>query len=420
MQLGRQTGDLAVVIRLVGAQFVALLVVGFLSLTKRFVLHQNDLHLYYESSLRLFQGQIPYRDFPFEYPPLALLPMVLPQLITLGQPLSFQSYMGLFLLENAILSTLVALILLQFLRYSQLSYRPRWVLSIYLLFIIINAPLLPWRYDLFPALLTLLALLCVVVDRPTLAGLWLGCGITAKIYPIVLIPIFSAYYLAGRKYHELLRLLLATIGTTCLIILPFWLLAPGKILSFVQYHKLRGLQIETVPAGIISLAHIFRLTQVKQVYNYGANHLVSPLADSILKLQPFVFLTTFLIVIVCCLSRFQYERANTSVIAIESLVTYIFIALLTFTITNKVFSTQYMIWLLPFAPLLPRPQAAWMTAIFTLTTLLFPLYFYDSLVDLHPAGVLLLNLRNLLVVALLLWLLLGRLPAWIRVPLKSI
>ena len=122
--------------------------------------------------------------------------------------------------------------LLQLLQYSQLSYRPKRVLSIYLVFTIINAPLLPWRYDLFPALLTLLALLCVVVNRPTLAGFWLGCGITAKIYPIILVPIFSAYYLAGRKYHELLSLLLATIGTTCLIMLPFWLLAPENILSY--------------------------------------------------------------------------------------------------------------------------------------------------------------------------------------------
>ena len=126
--------------------------------------------------------------------------------------------------------------------------------------------------------MTLLALLCVVINRPTLAGFWFRCSITAKIYPIILLPIFSAYYLAGIKYHELL-MLLATIGTTCLIMLSFWLLAPENTLSFVLYHKLRGLQIETVPAGIISLANILRLTQVKQVENYGASHLVSPLTE---------------------------------------------------------------------------------------------------------------------------------------------
>lgn len=103
MQLERQTGNRAVIIRVVAVQFVALLVVGFLSLLERPYHHRADLHLYHESSLRLFQGQIPYRDFPLEYPPLALLPMVLPQLVTLGQPLSFPAYIGLFLLETSIL-----------------------------------------------------------------------------------------------------------------------------------------------------------------------------------------------------------------------------------------------------------------------------------------------------------------------------
>ena len=128
MKLERQTDNRAALVRLVSIQFVALLVVGFFTLLIQFYKQDslNDLHLYYKSSLRLFQGQVPYRDFPLEYPPLSLLPMVLPQLVTLGQPLSFRSYLSIFLLENALLSTLVVLILVQILRYSQLRHRTMW------------------------------------------------------------------------------------------------------------------------------------------------------------------------------------------------------------------------------------------------------------------------------------------------------
>ena len=34
---------------------------------------RSDLHVYLDSSLRWATGEAPYRDFPFEYPPAALL-----------------------------------------------------------------------------------------------------------------------------------------------------------------------------------------------------------------------------------------------------------------------------------------------------------------------------------------------------------
>ena len=36
--------------------------------------HALDLSIYYQDSLQLLLGRMPYRDFALEYPPLALLP----------------------------------------------------------------------------------------------------------------------------------------------------------------------------------------------------------------------------------------------------------------------------------------------------------------------------------------------------------
>jgi hypothetical protein len=85
-------------------------------------------------------------------------------------------------------------------------------------------------------------------------------------------------------------------------------------------------------------------------------------------------------------------------------VRYLSAALLAFLATNKVFSTQYVIWLLPFVPLLDRWRGGLTVIIFVLTVYLYPFH-YPDLMRMQAAEVALLNLRNLLVLALLISLL---------------
>ena len=397
-------GDRTQIVRLLALMYVPLTVVSVLIRRKKFGTDVADLVLYYESALKLLQGKLPYSDFPLEYPPLALLPMTLPQLVNFGQVLGFRGYVCLFWLENVIFTTLIALLLLQVRRYWQPKQRSLWILKAYIILVTISTPLLPWRFDLFPALLTLLALLFILFERPTIAGIWLGLAIAAKLYPLVLLPIFGAYYLASRKYHSLIKLVLGCVGATCIVMLPFALTAGGEMLSFLRYHQLRGLQVESFPAGILCLAHVLQLTKVSLVFNYGAFHLVSPLAAPILKWLPLISILSFVGVISSCLSCFRREYRTKGTITVENLVIYTIAALWTFMIVGKVFSPQYIIWLLPFAPLL-RPRQFWlMAAIFAMSILIFPIK-YHLLLQLQVPWVVLLNLRNLLVVVLLLWLL---------------
>ncbi len=114
-----------------------------------------------------------------------------------------------------------------------------------------------------------------------------------------------------------------------------------------------------------------------------------------------------------CLARFREEQAADGRVTSESLIAYSVAALLVFIVTNKVFSPQYVIWLLPLAPLLRLRQASALLAICVLTIVQFP-FNYDHLLDMELLPVLLLNLRNLLVVALLLWLLVERAPSFWR------
>lgn len=418
MQLQQQTGDRAFIARLLAIQCAVLMLVGSVNLWKGFRFDQQDLEVYYNSSFHLMQGQVPYRDFPLEYPPLALLWFVLPHLVKLGQSLSFAEYKWLFMLQNVLLSIAIAILLVQVVSRLQPKRSSVMALRFYLLLVVISAPMLLWRYDLFPALLTQLALLCVLVGRPTQSGIWLGFGIAAKLYPVVLLPIFSTYYLVRKKYRALFGLLLGSVGATCLTLLPFALMARGELLSFLRYHEMRGLQIETLPAGAILLMHVLGLTKVKLILNYGAFHLVSPLADSVVKWVPFVFILAFLGVIASCLVCFRRDRALKGAISDESLVAYVVAALLTFMVTGKVFSTQYIIWLLPFVPLLRPRQMGMAIIIFAITIIIFPVG-YDRLLQIHALPVLLLNLRNILMVILLLSLLVARFPTSAFLPIEQ-
>jgi hypothetical protein len=409
LRLERRGLERAAILGIVTLQFVVLLAYLSMPIATR-AIDRADPWTYYFWAQRIVDGQVPYRDFRVEYPPLALVPMMLPYLSAVGASLNGDTYEWLLRLENALFSSVVALALVRGASHWRPVRRAIPLLGVYALGVTLIAPLLLQRFDIFPALLTLLALLCVLAGRPGWAGLWTGLAIATKLYPVMLLPIFGAYYSVGRQSRPLGRLLLGSAGALTLSLLPVLLVAPGGWLSFLQYHKVRGLQIESLPAGVILLGQLAGLTTVGVRREFGAVHLASPLASLAVGLQPIVFTLAFAALLVVCVSRFQDERFKNGAIGHQTLVDCLVAALLVFIATNKVFSPQFMLWVLPFAPLLrPRHAATLLAAVF-LTVLIYP-FNYQGLLDLQVLPVLLLNLRNILVVVLILWLLSARVPA---------
>jgi hypothetical protein len=413
MQSKRRLSDSTETIGFAILQFLVLFFIVAFTLRVASRIHAQDLRTYYDYSLKVFQGNWPYRDFNLEYPPLALLPFVLPQLVNLGRSLNYINYVWLFAIQNVLLSALVAVILVRIVSLWQPRRHPVPVLKVFSLLMVVSAPLLPWRYDLFPALLTLLSLLAVLADRPTTAGLWLGLGIAAKLYPVVVLPIYVIYYFSSKDYGSLNRLLLGCVGVTGLVLMPFILVDSSGLISFLRFHQMRGLQIESLPAGIISLARLLGLTDASAVLDYSAWHITGPLAQVALKAHIFVLGLGFLVVYAGCWGRFRDEYATSETITDMSLVAYVVAALLTFVATNKVFSPQFIIWLVPLAPLLPLRQARTLLVICLFTIIIFP-FSYNDLIAMRFVPVAFLNVRNALLVGLLIWLLIEHLPASMR------
>ena len=360
---------------------------------------RSELELYYDYSLKIVQGKLPYRDFPVEYPPLALLPMLVPQWLNRITSYQFAGYEFFFYAQNILLVCAIGPLILKIATIQQLPKTKRQILMAYSLLTVTNALFILGRYDIFCAWLTVWATWFILTDRPLCSGAVLGLGAATKLYPALLVPIFAIHCLTQKQPAIAIRLVA---GFTTVIFALLLLLSPlglDNLSYFFNYHKLRGLQLESLPSGLLILAHKFGWVALNTTVNYGAVHLESPVAKPILQALPFAFVLGVMAALVSYWRQIKNRLSANRSFSSRQLTIYILAILSVFISTNKVFSPQYLIWLLPFIPLLPSRQIGLFSLISVLTFLIYPV-FYGFLIDEQIVLVLMLNFRNYLTVVL--------------------
>jgi uncharacterized membrane protein len=354
----------------------------------------GDLKLYHAASGAIVSGQLPYRDFPLEYPPGALLAFLGPRLLG-GTGMSRASYAIAFAVQNAAMSIACMLLAARLAAKLVNDAGPSWRAAaiLYTLLAILGWALIPYRFDLFPTLLTLSAISLATSGGHAASGVLLGLGILAKLYPLVLAPLLLAH--AARK-HAATRFSIACAVTVAACILPFLATAGTKTLSFLTYHKERGIQIESLTGGALCLAQVAGIAPVVVSYDHGALHLRSPIAGRVLRVQELatpVLLLGSAAAWSWWLSK-QRDDANRALLTASTAM------LLTFVIANKVLSPQFLIWLLPSVAILRGRTARTFLLAWALTLLVYP-FMYAALRDLSPMVVGLVNLRNAAILTLL-------------------
>ena len=219
---------------LIALQAGVLVLVGVLTPGPAFLTWAVDPLAYRENGQNLLAGLMPYRDFSFEYPPLSLLPMALPQFLA-GADASLGTYRWVFLLQNTLISCGVASAL------AWLAGR-HWapggsvrVLAVYAVSVIAIAPLVAWRFDIMVGLFVILAVLATVNDRPFLAGLALGLGTLAKLYPAFLLPVFLVRHVARREPLAAVRMLTGFLLPVALVMLPLIVLSGRAAFYFIDW-----------------------------------------------------------------------------------------------------------------------------------------------------------------------------------------
>ncbi|MGO8671515.1 MAG: hypothetical protein ACLQVD_09160 [Capsulimonadaceae bacterium] len=381
----------------------------------------QDVSEYFRTSTSILHGSLPYRDFRFEYPIAAIVPMLMPHFLLLGHAHVFAAYATGFLSWNALLAAALGATLVNIVLEgweaeptsedpltascpagpspgSSREARAANVLKYYCVMLACTVVVAPWRFDLFPAWLSALTLLAIVRSRPGLAGALIALGTAVKLYPVLILPAIA--FMPVKCRAGALRagvgfaIALAVIASVAGVYAGF-----PQLLSFVKYHQDRGIQIESVPAGMLFVAGALHWTHLGMIYNFGAYHLVCPWSHAMIRALGPVLVVLYSAALVPVSGIFRHT-------GVSGLSRGCALLILVFIVTSKVFSIQYVIWVLPFASLFFAENAGAAgerlrissLALFVLTAV--EVILYAGLHTYDPMSIVVLNLRNAAAVAL--------------------
>lgn len=360
-----------------------------------------DMTVYADLAGRVFDGALPYRDVSLEYPPLSLVAILSPRLLEVVSPIGgYAGYQASFLLLMGALSLALTALIWLMARRSLTALDPLRPLLYALLLVALASPLMLWRFDLLPAILTLLALLWTLTGRPVLGGAALALAIAAKLYPAVLVPVFIAAYLATSDRRALGSFLAGVVGVGLVLLLGTLLIAPESVANVLGYSLDRGVQLESTFAGWMELGHLAGVASATVSDQFNSLQVDTSWSGLVRLVQPVILIVLVVAVWWLAWRSFRRQVDTSGQLSLNSLIGFLIAALLAFMLGSRVFSPQYMIWLIPFAPFLPRTTFAAVAVAFALTFLIFP-YLYSGLIGLEVVPVLLLNLRNLVLIGVL-------------------
>ena len=355
-----------------------------------------DTPVYERYGDAVMQGKVPYRDFRPEYPPLSLPVFILPSLVAGRQHKA--EYTRWFDREMAVCAVLVLL------GVALITTRPT-ALGLVAVAPVLLGPVVLSRFDYWPTALAVLALAAFLRDRLAVAAILLGAGIGAKLWPAAIAPVLLLHLWRTRGPRTAAAFAGGVVAVTAAIFVPFAIVAPDGMRHSLHRQFGRPIQVESLGGSILIWIHRFFHTAINVKSSFGSQN-VDGFGYHAMTLATTVLMLVALVVV--------WWQARSVVAGCAA-------AVAAFLAFGKVFSPQFMIWLVAFVPLVPGTAIAVLfAASLLLTQAWFPRHYWDYVnsLALRPSGEVL--LRDLLVVALLLLLTLrARRPAPAPLPASA-
>ncbi len=328
----------------------------------------------------------PLHSLPGEYPLLTLIPF---SLALLAPPV----YQIAFAFEMILLASVLFLFLLH--------WKSRSAAYVYAFYIVVGA----WstaagRYDVVPALLCFIALLSALRTRWNWAFALLALATLSKFYPLILLlPFFIAQQrtLQGVWYRwKRWQPFAVFVAVSLLVMSLSLLLSVTGTLSPLSYFGYRPVQIESLLSSLTWLVSLLGETKLSFAYTFGSLNVLS----SNVALSSALSLLVMLLLAAALLFTYWLQWIKKIDLATASLLT-----LLIVMVTGKVFSPQYLLWIIPLLAYIGERRLVWVVCwglIGSITSAVFP-YVYNQLpillVPTIPLFYPLTTLRNLLLLA---------------------
>jgi uncharacterized membrane protein len=311
--------------------------------------------LYFAEGLN--EGKVPYRDHPVEYPVLTgtvmwtaseLVPAYTKVVdVVLPRPsptAAFFDLTALMMLGGALVTT-VALV-------RSAGHRP-WDVALFAFapVVVLHAVT---NWDLLAVAFATLGIACWARRRPVLAGVCIGLGTAAKLYPILfLIPLLALCYRAGRVRDGLTTAATA-VGTTLAVNVPFFFFsgrlldpAEGDCHGYFQPERAWWQFINLNRCRVADWDSLWYAAQhwIQQKRPFGADPGFFFHRSTLNKWSAVLFVVAVCGIVALALVAPRRPR----------LPQLLFLTLSAFLLVNKVWSPQYVLWLVPLVAL-ARPR----------------------------------------------------------------
>jgi hypothetical protein len=215
------------------------------------------------------------------------------------------------------------------------------------------------RLDLVLGALLLLALVLLGQRRWFWSFVVLALAIAYKVVPVIVAPMWVMASLAdraGRRGAVLAaagRGLLLAVLVGCFLV-PFALLAGPRCLIFLTYHGERGLEYASTYSGVLGTLYQMAGVQTVLRWSHGSWDLDVPLAPLLTRLAPVLLAVLITGATLMLLRRAAPGRGvEPRGVGTAEFAGHVLLAMLLLLLANKVFSPQYLLWVLPLAPLVP-------------------------------------------------------------------
>ncbi len=365
----------------------------------------RDVHVYQGYAEQLLHGALPYRDVSVEYPPGAFAVFLPPTAFGASHyNAAFKTLMAVCGIATLVL---VALVLAEL---GASRRRIAGAVALLALSPVALGPISLNTYDAWPALLTVLALWLLLRGRDLAGFAVLGLAVTAKVYPLVLVPL-AAWLVWRREGPRRAALaLVVLVAVAAAVIAPFTAYAPHGVFESFRSQAARGLQAESLGAAVLLALDRLGLYHARVVETTGVagRNLAGGAADAVAAVL--LVLEAVAVVAVWWLYARSLDLRDRLPLACAAAVA----GFLAFT---KVFSPQYLVWLLPLVVAGGGAIAIGLTAVALVLAQVW-FFHYGALFRLEwPVWLLL--ARDLVVVALYLVLVAALARRKIRIPSRS-
>lgn len=323
-------------------------------------------------------GTYPLDDVTWQYPPAAALAILAPAV------LPFLGYASAFFVLAFLCDAVVFGLLLYTGRRAGRSLNGAWIW-------LAGVPLLgPTAYARYDVMVTAVAVagLLAAGRSPRVLGALAGFGAVLKVWP--------ALILAGtRKGRATFRSWSTAAGAAAATLLLCVLWMPGA-LAFLGYQRDRGTEVESLGSMVFHVIRHFGWEGEPRM-NYGSIEFLGPHVPTVSTIALGLTFAAFGWLL---LWRIKAARFTSSTVADAA-----FVAVLLFTVTSRVLSPQYMLWLVGLGAVClafrssrmrkPVHLVVWATAV---TQFEFPVWF-SHVTRSDPLGIAILFTRNGLLVA---------------------